>query len=346
MEPINTTPFLIDAAVFLDKTGAEHFIVALKATYRIAPDGALAIAEEQFPLQAADVLSHPDEPEKSSIAHEAEMGPPKLATDIFLQGHACAPHANANTVEVRFCFGHLEKRAVIMGDRVWLRQMNIARISTPLPFEKIALTYENGYGGVDVSPEDEKHHGYEARNPVGQGFRAKQSRRVWDNERLPNIEEIGHCISHPEQRINPVGFGPIGRNWQPRVRYAGTYDQQWMQERMPLLPHDFDDRFHNAAPPDLIFPGFVTGGEAVAVHGCTHDKPLGFRLPAVRPQARIRLCSGDVFPEMPCQSVTVDMDRMELRLLWKGCLNVHRKLLRIQAFECRLNGDRDIGQTA
>lgn len=334
----------MDAAVALDKNGAEHFIVALKATYRIEANGALSIAEQQFPLQVADTFYKPEFPDKSSIEHEAELGPLKLATDILLQGYACAPHVSSTKSEVKFRFGNLEKRAAITGDRVWLRQVGIATISVPRPFEKIALTYENAYGGTDLSPGNEKYFDSEARNPVGRCYRAKQSRLPWENALLPNIEETGNFITHPEKRVNPVGFGPIGRNWQPRVQYVGTYDQQWMQERLPLLPHDFDDHFHNAAPPDLIFSGYVKGGEAVEVHGCTHGHPIGFRIPVLRPQSRIRLCSGDVFPEMTCQTVTVDMGRMELRLLWKGCLNVHRKLLRIREFECRMDGEMNNGQ--
>lgn len=41
----------------------------------------------------------------------------------------------------------------------------------------------------------------------------------------------------------------MGRSWQPRLRYAGTYDQHWMDERLPFLPEDFDLRYFQSAPP-------------------------------------------------------------------------------------------------
>ena len=56
----------------------------------------------------------------------------------------------------------------------------------------------------------------------------------------------------PGQNVLAAAFGPVGRHWEPRVRYAGTYDDRWTEDRMPLLPKDFDDRFHNAAPPGLV----------------------------------------------------------------------------------------------
>ena len=343
MQPINTTPFAMDAAVIFDKNGAEHFLIALKATYSIQLIGAQAslnLAETQQPLQPGDSFTRPERPEHSSIAQEAEMGPPKPATDLFLHGFACAPHAQANAVEVRFRLGSVEKRAAVFGDRFWLRQMGTPVASQARPFDKIPLIYENGFGGIDQNPDDPRLFVAEPRNPVGRGFRAKQSQRPWEQEQLPNIEEIGNLLSHPEQQLNPVGFGPIGRHWQPRMGYAGTYDQQWTEQRMPLLPLDFDERFHQAASPDLIYPGYVQGGESVLVQGCTHGGPVSFLLPVVRPQARIRLRSEDAFPPIHCQSVTVDMERMELRLLWKASFNVHRVLHTIEEYECQLENSQ------
>lgn len=343
MLPINTTPFVMDAAVIFDKNGAEHFLIALKATYSIDISGAQAslhLSETQQPLQPGDSFTLPDKPERSSMAQEAEMGPPKPATDLFLHGFACAPQAQATAVEVRFRLGSVEKRAAVFGDRFWLRQVASPVASQALPFDKIPLIYENAYGGVDQSPEDPSLFGAETRNPAGRGFRVKQSRRPWEQEQLPNIEEIGNLLSHPEQQGNPVGFGPIARSWVPRLGYAGTYDQQWMEQRMPLLPLDFDERFHQAAAPDLIYPGYIQGGEPVLVQGCTHGAALNFLLPMVRPQARIRLRSGEAFPPLRCQSVTVDMERMELRLLWKAAFNVHRVLHTLEEYECRLENSQ------
>ena len=40
----------------------------------------------------------------------------------------------------------------------------------------------------------------------------------------------------------------------PRVTFVGTYDERWRSERCPLLPSDFDERYHSGAHPDLIAP--------------------------------------------------------------------------------------------
>ena len=51
-----------------------------------------------------------------------------------------------------------------------------------------------------------------------------------------------------------MAYGPLGRGWPQRARYAGTYDQAWLDDHFPFLPPDFDDRYHQAAPPDQQMP--------------------------------------------------------------------------------------------
>src|SRR5207302_3596070 len=52
-------------------------------------------------------------------------------------------------------------------------------------------------------------------------------------QRVPNVEYPKSLISWKQPR--PAGFGPIARDWVPRVEFAGTYDEKWEQERLPLL---------------------------------------------------------------------------------------------------------------
>ena len=125
-------------------------------------------------------------------------------------------------------------------------------------------------------------------------------------------------------KVDPIGFGPVGRNWMPRVQYAGTYDEQWMQERMPLLPDDFDDRFHQAAASDMILPSFVAPGEWVDVAGCTMSGRVFFQLPEILPFAQVNVANAVHDVAMQCNTVSVDTDRMRLTLLFKGMLRIHR----------------------
>lgn len=66
-------------------------------------------------------------------------------------------------------------------------------------------------------------------NPVGRGFFHRQTdRRYVDGAPLPNAEESSNHVTGLDGNYRPMSFGPIGRNWQPCVAYAGTYDQKWI----------------------------------------------------------------------------------------------------------------------
>ncbi|MFD1743836.1 DUF2169 domain-containing protein, partial [Rhizobium helianthi] len=41
-------------------------------------------------------------------------------------------------------------------------------------------------------------------------------------------------------RPQPAGFAPLSPFWKDRAVLAGTYDDDWVANRHPLLPHDFD----------------------------------------------------------------------------------------------------------
>lgn len=328
MEIRNKTPFVAAQTVYLDKTAAEQLVIALKASFTISDSGELAVAEEQDPIQPADQFN--GEPDFSSIKEEAEMGPPKPATDAILIGSAVAPSEGTRAMQVSFRVGDRERIAMVIGNRHWVRGMRGVTFSDAEPFDSIPLIWENSFGGTDLTPEDPANHAHLPNNPVGRGFRAKNTLAMWEGEMLPNVEDPANYLQSLGQQVEPVGFGPIGRNWEPRVSYAGTYDQQWMDERMPLLPNDFDDRFHNAAAPDFILPGYAAPGDWVDVVGCTASQRVYFQLPEITPDARVIVGNDTHEIALDCNSVTVDTHRMRLVLLFKGMVRVHRQVPRLR----------------
>ncbi len=337
MELLNPTPLVMDRAILWDRNGAEQLILALKGTWDIGTDGNLRLAEEQTPMVLVDEFL--DDPADSSIVNEGELGPPKLATDIFLTGSAKAPRGGTRVMDVRLKIGNLGRVARVTGPRVWGKRLGIAKASDPEPFESVPLIWENAFGGTDLTPDKDKHHAWCDENPVGRGFRAKRSQLDWVDQPLPCIEDPRDPLQKPGQKVRPVGFGPIGRHWEPRVQYAGTYDDAWTEERMPLLPLDFDDRFHNAAPPGLVADGFLHGGEAVEVVGCTHDHVLNLMLPRLTAHGLAVVADEPRQVPLDLNTVTIDTDAMQLRLLWKGAIGVHGQLERVDPVECSIEGD-------
>src|SRR5690349_2773922 len=99
----------------MDENGRMLYIPIVKATYALQSDGSLRIAEKQLPVNLAGELY--GEPGKSSYKYEPECAFGKIATDVVLIGHACAPSLSATQVYVRLRAGLLDKSVRVTGDR-------------------------------------------------------------------------------------------------------------------------------------------------------------------------------------------------------------------------------------
>ncbi len=325
---VNLTPFAAQPLLLSDEDGADLFTFILKATYAIVPGQrgqSLALADEQAPVRMAPEFY--GEPGESSIKYESEAAPFKLATDVALLGHAYGRKARAGHVDVSLRAGPLAQVVRVYGDRVWERTLRRWTKSRPAPFEKIPLMYERAFGGWDRSHSDEAKHAYEPRNPVGVGFVAKKHGKVEEGSALPNLEHPRVAIKSPKDAPQPVGFGYLGHHWEPRVRYAGTYDRAWERERMPLLPKDFDPRYYNAAPPSLTARGYFEGGEIVEIDNAWAHGLLRFQLPVARPVATVRMKNGGTTRlGMNLDTVVINTDEDRVYLVWRGSVRIHKQI--------------------
>jgi len=94
----NETPFEAERTWVRDKEGAHHWIVAVKATYDIAGDGTLSLAEE--PIEPLLAPEYNAENGQSSLRYEADLVGMKPATDVYLNAIAFAPQGRPTTKPV------------------------------------------------------------------------------------------------------------------------------------------------------------------------------------------------------------------------------------------------------
>jgi len=203
------------------------------------------------------------------------------------------------------------------------------------------LGYERASGGTDTSPSAERDHGCDFRNPIGMGFRSKRSRLSIDASRLPNFERADALIRTPEDQPPPAPVGFVAPGWQPRMGFAGTYDDAWSETRSPLLPSDFDARFFDVAPPDLVVLGRLQGNEHGAAMGVSPHHLIRFTLPGRQAAAEV---TGRRLPTTPLDlqldRVVVDGDgglHGELVLVWSGGLRLPQGFHDVQAVRLSLN---------
>ena len=326
---VNHTPYTCERVILFDRSGAESLLVAVKALYNFAQD-TTRLANEQEPVTVAD--EYFGEPGFSSVRRASELLPPKKTTDIFVTGHAVAPKAGTKGLQVGVRVGNIMHKAVVFGER-----RGFSEVDNPRPFERIPLVWENAFGGMDQSPEQESDHEYDNRNPVGRGFIAKKSKVHTDEVLLPNIEHPSERLRAPGDSPTPVGFSPLAPSWSPRLEYAGTYDEAWINERAPLLPDDFDDQFFQAAPPSLVAPEYLKGNELCALLGLTQEGKISFPLQTMRPFLRARFAASGVRSTPNLETVHIDADARTVSLLWKSFINVHGRVEELREIEVRLD---------
>ena len=259
-----------EGVVAFDVNGEQSFVVIAKATYEIVPGADLRLHAEQVPVAMAD--QHWGEPGVSSVRYEADIAPHKRHADLVLNATAWAPRGRSVTqISVELSTRTRTKRLLVTGDRRWVTGLGGMRSTPPEPFVKMPLIYERAFGGTQAASG-----AVDIRNPVGVGYSA--SSRDVDGRSLPNIEDPRAVVARWNDKPAPAGVAAVGRSWQPRSKYAGTYDQRWMDERFPFLPLDFDDRYFLSAPEDQQLAAYVSG-EPILLRNMSPQGDLLIHLP-------------------------------------------------------------------
>ena len=326
----NKTPFAAAILPSLDRNGGDQLSVLVKATYQLpGPQRPLSISSEQVPVFMADV-HHGDDPATSSLKYQSDASPTKPGTDVVLVGHAYAPRGHVTELDVALEVARLRKTVKVVGDRVWTRA-NGWIMSRPLPFEKMPLTYERCFGGWDRTHPDPARHAGDDRNPVGAGYAADDRPERMEGLRLPNLEDPQHPARDWMTRPPIAGFGFVGQSWMPRRVLAGTYDAAWKDQRAPLLPTDFDERYFNGAPSDLIATPHLRGGESVLVRGASLHGLLSFTLPTINLEISLSIRREIVNPAAVLDTVIIEPDAERVVLSWRATVPCARRLLHVEA---------------
>lgn len=324
----NTSPFEVEMFGFPDQDGVDTFYVVVKGTFSLGPAG-LTVAEEQRPVTLAD--EYWGEPGESSLRYSTEAHLVKNGTDVVVIGEACAPGGRpVDHVDVSVMIAGRRKDARVHGDRYWTEGVGGLRPSRAKPFVQMPVIYERAFGGMHVPDPSKEVYVAEARNPVGCGFLGKRSVKEILGQPVPNVEDPRVPIGAPGSKGVPVGFGPIAPSWEPRVGYAGTYDEAWEQSRAPYLPRDFDPRFFNVAPAELVFPRNLVGGESVAVLGFHPRGVQRFALPVCELGIAVKLAGKKQSLAYQLETVLLEPTAEQVSMSWRASLPVDKKMLKVE----------------
>lgn len=324
----NKTDFFVHPQLLLDKDG-EKLVTIVKATFELEPDGNF----EAAPLDGVRGVRMADvpwgKPEVPSIAYPADICLRKPGTDVIVVAKAYPPAGKSVTsFDVLVQVGPLKKALRIFGPRVWTQ--GGLGLTKPGPAVETEMRYDYAFGGFDDSDPDKLLE--EPKNPVGSGM--VRDGNALSLKTAPCIEEVEVLLTSFRTRPTPAGICAIGRSYEPRRKYAGTYDKLWMETRAPLPPEDFDDRFNNCATPGMTLGSPLQGGEEVALMGLVPGGgPLKLTVPRVPLEITFQIKDREPFVVRPhIDTFLIDLlepskDKpLAFEMVWRANVRPPRKM--------------------
>lgn len=318
MEWINTTPF--PAMLFRSVLDEDRMMAAViaRVTYDLR-DGKLHPAAEQIWPVSPSPYSGP-----TGIAMESDEVFYRGGVDLMLFGHACAPRNRpVSSLRVKVQCGAFERQIAVFGDRTWEGRPSHLRPSAPALFERIPLTLEHAFGGVDVWDELPVPF---PDNPKGRGFYLSPVAAT--GKLLPNLEQPATLIGKWDDRPDPVGTGCCPMAFSARLREGVKLDEGGRLQSLNAC-------LFNAAFPDFVAEQ-VTPGMQVRVEGVQAEGLLLYEVPALPFHVRINIGATDVTRPLYIDQMGIEADHKRVfiayRYPWRYTVMPHdRRVCELQA---------------
>lgn len=318
----NSTPYAATTTLAADRYGHDIWLTVVKATFDLAADGGVSLAAQQMPIVRAPVFA--GDPARSSLLAESDIDYAKGGVDVLVQGSVQVPNRQPRSeLVVGLEVDGRRKLLQVCGERFWTRRGLAVAASEPMPFTTLPLAWEHAFGGFDPLEDG----GHDMRNPAGCGH-ARDPARLLDRP-APQIVYLDE-VNHPHPR--PAGFGPVARHWQPRAGWAGTYDQAWQDDHLPLLPTDFDERFFLAAPADQQFQQLQPHA-LIRLAGMSPWGALSFRVPRLALGIHVRIGREEIYRRPVLRTVLVLPDPCKLVLTYADAMPCTGAKYRIEGTE-------------
>ncbi len=337
MQLINGSKFLaVSAFGAHDKAGREHLVIVAKSSWRIPDQGQRARPIEPQPIVEADLYA--GEPGMSALLYGSDILHRKPKCDVLLNANGHAPEGKpVAELLAGFRIGNLQKLIKVHGKRQWHKRLGVYALSAAEPFLSMPLHFGLAFGGmrpIRGSEKEGKPTLFESllTNPAGIGWGGKQTEGDLDGAPAPSLEAMNDPVRSPGGDHAPVAFSAIGRHWQPRAGFAGTYDDAWLRDVFPFLPADFDDRFNQCAPVDQQID-YPVGGEEVVLLNMMKDQPqVRFVLPNLQtvPIAILDVRYKTHTPTVVVDTLYFEPDEHRFSAVWRASIPLKRGIHEIK----------------
>lgn len=311
----NATDLAATDIPYVDAEGRDVVIAVVKGTFEIDARGRVQRAEEPSEVRLADVPYDPDAA-LGSVRYPNDVCTEKRGTDVVVVGEAVS-RAPVTVLDVAVRVRELSAPLRVHGERLFYRSITGVKIGPAAPFERKAIVYEKAYGGASSD-----WGVVEERNPAGVGVAARTSDLV--DRPAPQIEHpLRPHLSASDQHA-PAGYGAILPHWSPRKEHAGTFDKAWKETRMPMMPLDFDVRYHNFAHPSLQIPEHLVAGDKVAILGMRLEGLFQFDLPRLGVVVHGLFDEGKVTVRPPVDTLLIEPSRSRFEIVVRAAFPMGR----------------------
>jgi hypothetical protein len=306
MSILNRTPFPAIAFRQYNLAGDLNGVVSVRGTFKLVQDGALALAAKQEPLELADLYN--GDPHETDLLRQSDLVPFKPGTDVTFVGAAFTSDGEpARTWTCGLSVGPVTKNLRVYGEREWKQVLAVEekgflghrletrrtgwKMGEPRAEPYVVLSWEKAFGGkIPSAPGAGLERNLS--NPNGRGIVNEMVTAEIETVPAPQIEAIDRPVTDWRKQYEPENIAPIPPFWRQRQRLAGTYDDDWLKKRHPLLPADFDFRFWQCAHPDLISEPWLNGDEEFELRNLLYlHRRINGTLPGVR--LRMQLPRGE-----------------------------------------------------
>lgn len=280
-------------------------------TYRIA-HGKLEIAPGQRPL----VL-------RADGPHPPDGMFDKQGVSVCATGFVYPKKSPAREATALLRVGSRDAPIVVLGQRVWQKAMLYGQPapSAPLPFERVAMTWENAYGGMTEEPArivkmdgDEifvpAHEGGFAQNFNGKGFYTDPARAV--DQPLPQLEDPERPIRRWDDRPDPVCFAPYPMWGGLRATHV------YHDEKLDVAGAK---KLGNKASPRGTFDALEPGAPISLVGMRPGGGALSFDVPPAPAAVDLWLGGRAERALLAVDSVDIDAEAEEVRFLYRATVN-------------------------
>jgi hypothetical protein len=333
MEVIVAGKYLAGSAIVaLDVAGREHLVLVAKGTWSIPGSGERPRPLEPQPLEPSDVFV--GEPGQSAMRYGADFARFKPKCDVLFNASAHAPNGTlVRQMKVGWQVGSLKKGLQVIGPRTWRKILGVVSLSKPEPFMQMPLHFGLALGGTRTYEKGRGTNAVELSeafptNPDGIGWFSRHTIGDIDGAPAPSLEALDDPIKAPDGKHKAAAFSAMARHWEPRKNYVGTYDEAWQKNVCPLLPQDFDERFHQCAPGDQQMD-YPKGGEPVILRYLMAGRDdVRFRLPAFD-TVKFRVLRTDYSSEMPqpvVDTLYFEPDESRFSAVWRASVPIRRRL--------------------